>query len=60
MVRLVILGVEAFRQQLKGRIEALADGEDTIVLRRSKFVGALISADEYREYRQLKGDPTEL
>lgn len=60
MPRRVILGVQDFRKRLKERLDALARGEETIVMRRGKFVAALVTPDSYREQRERSGEPTDL
>jgi len=60
MVQRLLLGVQELRTQLAARVDALATGEETIVQKRGKAVGALISMDDYRKLRELRGEPTDL
>jgi len=60
MTRRVILGIQDFRLRLKARIDVLEQGEETIVQKRGKVVGALVPIEWYRQMREQSGDPTEL
>jgi len=60
MVQRLLLGVQELRAQLAKRVDALANGEETIVQKRGRAVGALISMDDYRKLRELRGEPTDL
>jgi prevent-host-death family protein len=60
MVQRLLLGVQELRMQLAKRVDALAKGEETIVQKRGKAVGALISMDDYRKLREVRGEPTDL
>lgn len=60
MVSRVILGMQDFRLKLKERFDALEKGEETVLQRRGRPIGALVPMDDYRKIRELRGDPTDL
>jgi prevent-host-death family protein len=60
MASRVILGIQDFRLRLKERFDALEQGEETILQRRGRPIGALVPMDDYRKIRELRGDPTDL
>lgn len=56
----VILGIQDLRLRMRERVDALTKGEETIVSKRGKVVGALVPIDWYRRMREQDGNPTEL
>lgn len=60
MVKRVLFGIQAFRTDLRDRIEAAEQhGEHTVVAKRGKPVGAYVPIDWYREATKAMRDPTE-
>ncbi len=67
MVRFLMLGVQQLRLRLSERVDALEGdpekgkpAEETVIQKRGKVIGVMLPIAQYREYRELKGDPTEL
>ena len=55
----LFLGIQDFRAALAARIDALAEGEHTVIGKRGRAVGVLVPIDWYREAAEKAGEPTE-
>lgn len=61
MAKVVMVGIQSAREQLRARIEAaVEEGVHTVVAKRGEPQVVMVPMKWYREMRALSGDPTDL